>query len=777
MANYKQEVTRISAIRRARSTTTSLSMHSPAYASLVACRKRLQEFRRKASDVLCCDIHVLVQTAQSREERHRLIQLKRAVYNSRVRPDLLVGMSKTLTELIQCLWRAVKYEESLGSLRMQRRVLRDLEGYARDLSNDRLFALAIHYSAPQLHVSLMRLRSSNEAIDVKDLVSLYSYALKHFSKAPALSTFARILSEYDYPSDGGEIAEINVNPQWLKLCEEDNLVQNELDKRLILNISWEHHGRVFFLATSGVRVHLSALQNTTPFWKPLRARFNEARTLSLPREEIENLLIPYSLSDPSLTVDTLVKRGILRPVLFEDPWNPSEDELSLIPHLAESSRSELAGPLRRRVPTATLPEATQRLGAALGELGHDVAPPFMTYAYATSEAWPALSSGLSSDLQDLYPLFGAIPNSQHLHQRLTNLVSSACEACQRRYVPFTQVLVAALRFLNTGNGVQGSQLPTELEPALQCLAARSGNLTRSELATIAEAVHASKTSQPRHLLLASVLSRSGDVLYPFNILCGYKRYVSPPDSTIQQSSEDREDGANALVVEIIPDAFAPHHLLTPTTTIGFVTDSRLAHRFGSTLSVADVEMKICEDRRQYRLTSTGTPLQFIYRGRALIDHLALPYQLMLEGHADFCNNLALNGIPPLAPPFQWQPELRYNRVVLRRQALYITRSSLLPLMQATWTGGSFLLADLIQEHYPSQQQFYYRLVAGATFLTRPRFLDLLTPLSWLLLRRDLQRYDQAAFVQLTECSPALNQMESGGASGGFGEVFVALTRL
>jgi hypothetical protein len=757
---------RLLAVRRAGAAFGGpFSLRSPCFEALLEERARLLAELSRARDVLLDALHLAVPQATDRDGRHRLLRVKRDVFNFR-QPSPAPGLAPHLAAALARYGSLLEEEASLFT-RRRAEVLAEQRRALSGLLDDASFRMACRYSSADLWEAVERhppsgLRDDGEEYSTLER-GLYAYAIRFASKANPLHLFAAVA----FPPSPG--------------MEAYDGYEVVLDASVILELEGEVHPHV----TDGTRLWLSLRPFSVGggryrFWVPSARGF---RVLSLPRGEPLDTVTDFFARQGRETGRPLGTRAECEAHLRSrlgggEPGNGAAALLAglvaagILCEYLVTDLGGFAGALRgagpatdarvgrlgavhlARLDASGLAEAEELLGPS-GETGR---PRYYVnrYARVETEVHETAAAALYDDLRALKPFFCAEHNfsantavaSAFLRERLGG----------RGAAPLLELLGPFMRELDTliarfhpGAAGAGDGASPHLRGA--ALAAETGRLDRSRLAGLLPR----PLPPERSLCFNGPFDYVEGVFYLSNVWAGDGRFVSRYHLR-RRSAAAGEGGTEPGVVDV-------ELAVPPTSNLNYVVrgwptgcgfESRFAHQFDRWIDPAEIVVETADGEVAYRHAPTGRRLRIHYRGFLLAQYLPAEYQLLLVGHADTFHN-PFHGPDTLAARGEVRHvgALHHGAVCLRRERWVVPAAGLAgPLAEPDPLRRTARLRDLLHGTLrPGVDHWYYRTseVAGKGY--KPQYLDLRNPLGATSLRRALAGLADGATVALSPMQP------------------------
>jgi hypothetical protein len=388
------------------------------------------------------------------------------------------------------------------------------------------------------------------------------------------------------------------------------------------------------------------------------------------------------------------------------------------------------------------------------------------YRLDDTDAHERIAEDVAADLTDLKPCFSLEHNFSQYAYVVQHFIADYLRDRGGR-APFLDVL---RQFLQDRPGIIARyQLRAHCPPDAyraradwwHMLSSQCGELTREQLMGL--------SAFPRRLAAGRSLCFNGSfdyvtrTLYLSTVLAGDGRFAGRyfGRRTTTPLATPRDD-AEVLDVELAPPPQPNLNYLLPAFAIGCGFESRYAHRFARWIDPAQIAIDLDDDGRvAYRHISSGARLRIHYRGYLLARHLPIEYQLLLAGHADyFFNPFEGAELRGDGRPLWYYPALTYRSICLRRERWHVKASELSDVVRHTdIVHFAAALRDWMHDKLRADaDEWYYGAWHADTRKRKPRFLDLLNPLSADLFRRLIGGLNSNEVMLFTVMQPPVDHL-------------------
>ncbi len=744
----------------------SFALRSRRFDALLDQRTMLLAELMRIRDELLEALHRAVPRATERNERRRLLQVKRNVFNlrpsassARLPPDLVPALTRYDLLLAR---ESVLFEKGRAEvLREQRRAL-------AQLLEDERFRAACRYSSASLWEAAEHSLSSpsREQGDEYSTLErgLYAYAIRFVSKANPLHLFADVILPPSMGLGAEDRCEVVLDTSLIFDLERNALAHGPDGTRLWLSLP------VFTVEDGRCRFWVPSARGARVFSLPRNGLIDAVagffahrhRTTGRPtgtRAECEAYLREHIGPDRSVEVpallSALIEKGILRPYLVTD-LNSFGEALSGVDPTADSRVARL-----QQVHLATLdPRSLPAVEAELAASRETDRPRYYVNRYAggATVVHEVAANALCDDLRVLKPFFCvehnfAANDAVAKTFVLERLNGDGAAPLLELLGPFVRELDTLIARVQTGAGhARGESLRPSWGDALS---AESGRLDRTRL----DGLLPHPLPPARSLCFNGPFDYVEGTFYPSNVWAGDGRFVSRyllHRRSGPRGEEKRSSEPGVIDVEL---AVPPHtnlNYVVRAYAVGCGFDARYSHEFEAWIDPAQVVVEVADGRVVYRHGPTWKRLRIHYRGFLLAQYLPVEYQLLLIGHADtFHNPFSGSDVLPEDGGIRHIEPLHYGAVCLRRERWVVPAATFArSLADADPLRRTARLRDLLHERLREGVDYwYYRTPHRVGKGHKPQFLDLRNPLGVATFRRALASLPDDGVVSLSPMQP------------------------
>lgn len=739
---------------------------------------------RQLAQALVPRLHALVPQATNAANRRAILAVKRAVFNHRPLPDHAVfgPAVDTHPDVAADLRRyealRLGHNEVInGSSDL---IMAELHNALADRIVATDFELALSHSSATLFSALVRFKAGAARLSCRDARSLYAYVCRFATKANPLHLFSHVIP--------GPRIQRQAYIETLAPCEvvfdvrdilaaERRVLAHAVDKsqiRLALRplVPWGNRWQVWLTDDSELR---AAFLPDRPLIRGLRSLFKERQEVGLApsfmRAELERALAEElpDMAEPEITasIDNLIGLGLLTEYLVEDLRVPAAALRG------RNQESELIDCVDRwhlaQVEANALPRLEADLASALKNEGTPLTSMrYYVNSYAHDDLTLATEAAreLVEPLVALRPLLTIESNFSPQQRVIGSFLGDELHGVASR--PYLDLLATFLRdrvsILDRYRW--GRRTPDHAELIRKC-AACEGVLTTKQLSDLASNLPTSFTEAVCHvgpfdfaerLFFLTNLFAGGHVSMSRYLL--RQTWASPPTIT--------DESAGSIDVELALPATHNLTFVARRYSWGIGFDSRWAHGYQRWMEPTEVDVALDQGQPAYFHAPTGKRIRFHYRGLLQAQFLPVEYQLLLAGHsANFRNPFSADTPVNASLDLEHRPSLFFGPVCLRRERWRARVTSILSLCDAkNPVRSAVLLRRWVHLHLIPHDLWFYRLPRDGERGRKPRFLDLVSPLSAMAFRRALT--GTASHVTLSPMKPTVGGLWSVG-----GERYVA----
>lgn len=296
-----------------------------------------------------------------------------------------------------------------------------------------------------------------------------------------------------------------------------------------------------------------------------------------------------------------------------------------------------------------------------------------------------------------------------------------------------------------------SSLENEQQDFLSECAGYEGELHLQQLNELSKAI---KEPSNRSVCFIGPYDFQSDRFYISNILDGDRRFAGRYFTDCGEILETLP-GQGDLHVEIV----APHvntlNLVRRFCDVGFSFGRKWSHGYKGWIEPEDVQVGIKDSSPYFFHKPSKRQLRFHFRGLLLAHFLPIEYQLLLIDHCDsfvnpFCRKRNLYSSNQ---ELSYDPGLNFGPVSLRRESWAILSASLLKILESSdQLGATMALRLWFHNNLCGEDFWYFEILNGTQRGEKPRFLDLLSPLSVAAFTRSLR--GKPCMVRLSKMQPA-----------------------
>lgn len=692
--------------------------------------------------------------------RRKMINIKRAVFNNKnLSPPADFALPEDIAE------NFAEYNEilfHLNNIFEPGEFLKEIEEACKNLLKFDEFRSSLDYSCP--HLSIDKLDSLKKFSDrLQAFSTIYSYALKHVVKTPPLHTYSKISISSAYGEIEKDSVETVINVELISGLEKSNLKKDDFrsNVRLLIASGWRVKDLYFFLLIDecDVRVEKYVL---TPALSRLIGILKNSGVL---QEELYESLTDINREEIFSLVEKLKSDGIVTETLIEDVENPFKNLIS-----SETEKEDSLTRLWKNHGTIT-PESKffQRHYEIIKDLKNlDVTTsrPYFAYNYGGNiEGSHKKTAGLfTSDLEKIGDILSISDTNYTQNLNLKSVIGKCFENRPNLRMSFPELISRVLYKTIRREEIEGVADRIEkrfeaIESVKTAISGFSGTIDQT-------AVESLKKFLPEKDFRRKPISVVGNVdfisprFYLHNIFAGNSRFLTKYLIKREPLFKERENHLRRRDVEVVPAWDVPHHRVRQTYRTGFSFDPRCRTLFENFIDFEEIEAGWDDEPVFYNRVS-GEKLKFHYRGLALLRRLSLPYKILLSDHADFFDNIF-----DLNPPRCDRKEIaergaiNFESLCLRRACVCAGADLLEPfILEKELLKGAFFFREFLKNECRVDSEFlYFRLVRNGEYVSMPRFLNLLHPLSWSILKKTIQNRVTADSIHFTRCEPLPSQM-------------------
>jgi hypothetical protein len=721
----------------------------------------------------------LIENTLDDSVRQKIINIKRSVYNKKeLKRPLDINIPKIIDFDLNVYTKKL---EELKYIFATDDIKKEIEHVFGELLELEEFRVALNYSCP--HLSISKIKSYNKLSDwLQAYSTLYSYALKHVTKTPPLFTYSKISLSEKYGVIAESSIETVLNVELISEIEKSFLktLDFNLNIRLLLAPVWQVNNLYFFLLIDECDVRIKKYQ-TTPLLAKLIYVFKNsaAKDSSILQKDIYDLLSDINHREATELIENLKRDEIVTETLIEDVENPIE---SLVYQQKEKNKAleELWKCHGEIVNLSQFYSGHRKINASIINLDIKISRPYFAYNYGghINPIHQHISRNFVSDLSEIKEIMmiNDTNYTQNLHLKMT--IQECFEQKPNTRMLFPELISRVLYKTLQQEKDAAPLIETEerfkiIKSVKDKISTLSGIIQNSHLDFL-------KKDLPKDIYQGKSISFVGNVdfssprFYIHNIFEGNSRfstkYLIKEDTLFKQTETD----ADFLDVEIIPVWNIPQHRVRKSYQIGFSFDARCRTLFQNFVNFDEIEVG-WEEKPLFYHTKTGKRLNFHYRGLALLRRLSIPYKILLSDHIDFFNNI-FDDKPPECSREQivLRDEVKFGSLCLRRSCVCVGVELLkLILLEKEWLKAAFLFRKFLKyECQIESDELYFRLVKEGDYVSTPRYLNLLHPLSWNILKRSIKNLLAVDYIHFTKCEPVPSKMQNIQGSNYFTEFII-----
>ena len=724
-------------------------------------------------------LFVLIENSADEKDRRRLLNLKRNVYNRRIDSLSVLSEPNFPPEIVAELTEFNRTISELNDIftTHSQKVQTELELRCNNLLEDTNFRLALDYSCPHLLLSKSKTKFKDW---LRNFTTIYAYALKHVTKTPPSFTFCRVY----LPESTGNLAtgtiETILNIEVLSIFEKQMLKKLSGSSFIRLGIvpNWCDSLSIYFLIIGEVDVRILRLP-LTPTLKNLSLIFKQSLTLesSFVYRQLFALSPGESPEEIIEIIEKLKKNLVIYECLLDNVADPYHSLQNLISN-SELNDGRLKNftalwQLHGQVTSLkNLPLQHLQITETLSKLEIETDRPYFVYNYGgnITPEQEKLSDIFIEDLRPLSDIF-CVTNVNGAHRLyLHELVNTSLASAGKARVAFPELLSRALftKSKNKENDFGRERMVRLLEQIDRMrreINQLPHNLDESTLEALQELLPLDAVSKVP-LSVVGVIDFQTPRFYLHNVFGGDSRFTSKYLLNQNNSYPNDENLDEAMDVEVVPSwQMAQHHVNHKFQT-GFSFDVRCRSLFKNFIEIEDI-VAVWNNAPMFFHRRTNQKLQFRYRGLALLRSMPLPYKILLSDQTDYFINI-FDEFPPVCSDNQIvaRAQIVYKSIQLRRPCVCVGVNLLKPfVLEKDWLRAPCLFRQFLTDQCGIKTNLlYYRLVRGGEYISAPRFLNTLHPLSWNILRRTLRQQILTDAIHFSACDPdpaAMNQKADG----------------